>query len=115
MEAVLTNILGFLQDPLYKGLLVTGLTWLFKVKPEIKTALPLVSLAVNVVLELVSAAAEAAVGPVAPAAFSVAAVMEKPAGFNPVLDILLPQLIADGAYNWPRKAWAWLKARLGVR
>lgn len=111
MEAILTQILAYLQDPVYKGLVVHALTWLFRFRPELRGATPVLSLGVNILLAIIAAWGEAAVGPVKPAAFSLAAVAAQPTGFNLIVDVLLPQAIADGTYNFTKKLVAWLKAR----
>jgi hypothetical protein len=116
MEAVLTQILTFVHSLFGKSALIYGFGWLFKLNPKFKDAgIPIATLVVNVLSTILAAAAEAAGAANHPAMFAVVqAVNPAPgAGVDVVFDVILPQLIADGAYNWPRRVWAWIKARLG--
>lgn len=101
---ILEQILAFVQSVPGKAILLYVFGWLLKLNPNFpNSAIPIATLVTNIVVALLATLAEA--GGIKPAVYAVAAVAQ---GNNLLLDIILPQLIADGAYNWPRKVWAWI-------
>ena len=105
--AVLIQILAFVQGMAGKSLLLYTTGWILKKNPKFADeAIPAATLVVNILVAVLAAVTQAATGGVHSVAF--AALDPTPAGSNIILDVLLPQIIADGAYNWPRRIWAWL-------
>jgi hypothetical protein len=103
----LQQFFEFLSGSLGKAALLYAFGWILKLNPKFADeAIPVATLILNILTALL-AGLVGAHGGLAPAGFSFAAVV-MPAQPNPILDIILPQLIADGAYNWPRKIWRWL-------
>jgi len=108
---VLTQILSFVQGTAGKALLLYGFGWLLKINPKFAdAAIPAATVALNILVTVVGVAVEA--HGIKPAYFVVAAT---PPGFNVLTDVILPQIIADGAYNWPKKLWAFLEGILSKR
>ena len=108
---VLTQILSFVQGTTGKALLLYGFGWLLKINPKFAdAAIPAATVALNILVTVVGVAVEA--HGIKPAYFVVAAT---PPGFNVLTDVILPQIIADGAYNWPKKLWAFLEGILSKR
>lgn len=104
--AILAQILAFVQGMFGKSLLLYVTGWLLKLNPKFADeAIPAATAVVNILVAILAAMAEAA-GGTHTAMF--AAVDPTPAGSNLILDVLLPQIIADGAYNWPRKIFKWI-------
>ena len=111
---VLTQALSFVQSLFGKSILVYGFGWLFKLNPKFKNeGIPAATLVVNILVAALAAAAEAAGATTSPAAFVAATAAGAMRPDAIIFDVLLPQLIADGLYNYPRRLWSWLKARLG--
>jgi len=108
---VLTQILSFVQGTTGKALLLYGFGWLLKINPKFAdSAIPAATVALNILVTIIAVAAEAQ--GVKTASFVVAAT---PPGFNVLTDVILPQIIADGAYNWPKKLWAFLEGILSKK
>ena len=102
---VITSITAWLASPIGKSiaLYVAGIA--LRLWPQFfNKAIPAGTAVVNLALTLVNLLAQAVAGP--PAGVHTAA-LELAQPTNVVLDIILPQIIADGAYNWPRKFWRW--------
>jgi hypothetical protein len=115
MEAILAAVLAYIQDPIWRGVLVNLLGYVFRMKPELRSSLPVVTLALNIAMAVVAVAGEAAAASTKPALYSLAEMATVPNAATGLLELLLAQVIADGAYNWPRKLIAWVKARLGIK
>lgn len=105
LEAV-QKAMEWLASPVGKTLALYASGWVLKAWPDFfNKAIPAGTAVVNLVLTLLGLLAQAGGGS---HTFAVAAVSQaQPA--NLILDVVLPQLIADGAYNWPRKIWSWFK------
>ena len=105
---VVQNAIEWLASPVGKTLALYASGRLLKAWPKFfDGAIPAGTAAVNLLITVLGLLAQAAGGGTGGAhAFAVVA-MEQAQPANLVLDIILPQLIADGAYNWPRKVWRW--------
>jgi len=102
----LQTALDWLSSPVGKTLALYASGWAFKAWPAFfNKAIPVGTASVNVLLTILNLLAQSAAG--AGSIAAVAAVQAQPV--NIVLDVLLPQLIADGAYNWPRSVWHWIR------
>lgn len=102
---VLTDAITWLSAPMGKTIALYACGWLLKLWPKFfDKAIPVATPALNLLLTVLGLFAQSAGGN---ATFAVAA-MDAAQPTNVLLDIVLPQLIADGAYNWPRKIFAWI-------
>ncbi len=113
---ILATILSFVQSMVGKSVLIYGFGWLFKLNPKFKDeGIPVATAVVNILIAIIAAAAEASGVAAYPAGYAVISVLDPTPGgrgVDVVFDLVLPQLIADGLYNWPSKIAKWLKARL---
>lgn len=103
---VIQKAIDWLASPVGKtlALYVSGLA--LRAWPSFfNKAIPVGTAAVNAALTLLGLLSQAAGG--GSHQFALAAA-EAAQPTNLVLDVILPQLIADGAYNWPRKVWKWV-------
>lgn len=99
--------IDWLNSPVGKTIAVYVAGWGLKMwKPFFDKAIPVATLTINLLISVLGVITGAASG-VHNTSFAVAAVTEAQQ-MNPLFDIILPQIIADGAYNWPRKIWKWL-------
>lgn len=109
---ILAQILATLQTTVGKSILLYVTGWILKLIPSFSDkAIPLATMVVNILSTILATMASAHAAPL-PGMFMLAAVEPVAGpGFNPLLDVILPQFIADGAYNWPRNLWHWLSGR----
>lgn len=106
---VVQKAIEWLASPVGKTLALYASGWLLKAWPSFfDKAIPAGTAAVNLLLTVLGLLAQAAGGGATGHAFAVAAV-EQAQPTSLILDVILPQFIADGAYNWPRKVWGWFK------
>lgn len=104
---IITSITAWLASPVGKtiALYVSGIV--LRLWPKFfNGAIPVGTAGVNLLLSVLNLLAQAAAGNQVGGLHFAAVEAAQPT--NLILDVVLPQLIADGAYNWPRKVWKWL-------
>jgi len=103
----ITSITAWLASPVGKTLAIYVAGRLLKLWPKFfDGAIPAGTAGVNLLLTVLNLLAQAASGNQVGGLHFAALEAAQPT--NVLLDIVIPQLIADGAYNWPRKIWKWL-------
>jgi len=108
---VLKQVLDFANSVTGKTLLLYGFGWLLKASPKVANeVIPVANLVVNILVTVVASAVDA--GGIKPA-LMVAAVQPQHVGVDWLVDVVAPQLLADGLYNWPRRVYNWIFVHKG--
>lgn len=102
----ITAATAWLASPVGKTIALFVSGRLLKLWPKFfNGAIPVATPAINLLLTVVNLLTQAAAGTQVGGIHFAAVEAAQPV--NVLLDVVLPQLIADGAYNWPRKVWRW--------